>query len=235
MIRWQHPERGILAPAEFLLLLAGSDLEFLIGEWVIETALIQIEAWQAAGLDFGISVNVGARHLQRPGFVFCLEQLLGRHPQALAGRLELEILESAALDDLDQAAQVLTDCKALGVHFALDDFGTGYSSLSYFRQLPVETLKIDQSFVRNMLADAGDLGIVQSVIHLAQTFGRAVIAEGVEDLAYGEMLVNLGCLYGQGYAIARPMPADEMPAWLARWQFEKAWCQPGRLVPASKH
>ncbi|CAK0779437.1 diguanylate cyclase [Gammaproteobacteria bacterium] len=218
LIRWQHPERGLVAPDDFLPQLEGSDLEVPLGEWVIETALRQIAAWKTADLTLRVSVNISAHHLQQPNFKDRLQVLLGRYPEVSAGDLELEILESAALDDLKQASQILSDCKKMGVHFSLDDFGTGYSSLSYFRELPVETLKIDQSFVRGMLGNPDDHGIVESVIGLARIFNRAVIAEGVESPEHATALVELGCVHGQGYAIARPMPANDLLAWVARWR-----------------
>jgi EAL domain-containing protein (putative c-di-GMP-specific phosphodiesterase class I) len=137
--------------------------------------------------------------------------------------LELEILESAAIADMATAARVMTDCRALGVRFALDDFGTGYSSLAYFRTLPVDLIKIDQSFVRDMLHDADDHGIVQSVVYLAHAFHRPVIAEGVETLAHAASLLRLGCHLAQGYGIARPMPADQLQPWIAQWQQQRVW------------
>ncbi|CAK0755959.1 hypothetical protein CCP4SC76_2720003 [Gammaproteobacteria bacterium] len=218
LIRWRHPDRGLLEPVEFLSLVDDSDLEVPLGEWVIETALRQIAAWKTIGLILQVSVNISPNHLQQADFSDRLQGLLDRHPEVSAGELELEILESAALDDLKQASQILVDCKNRGVRFSLDDFGTGYSSLTYFRSLSVETLKIDQSFVRDMLVNPDDFGIVESVIGLARTFNRSVIAEGVENLAQVEALVKLGCVHAQGYAIAQPMPADDLPAWINRWQ-----------------
>ena len=223
LIRWQHPVRGLLSPAEFLPLLMGTELELALGDWVIESALHQIELWKAGGLALGVSVNVSANHLLRPNFVDHLKSALERHPTVAAGDLELEVLESAAIDDLGSASRVLSHCMALGVHFALDDFGTGYSSLAYFRKLPVGTLKIDQGFVRDMLDDPEDIGIIESVIALAKAFNRPVIAEGVETLEHGAMLVLLGCELGQGYGIARPMPPERLPAWVAQWQGEDVW------------
>ncbi|CAK0775308.1 diguanylate cyclase [Gammaproteobacteria bacterium] len=218
LIRWQHPERGLVAPGEFLPLVDGSDLEVPLGEWVIETALSQIAARASTGLALRVSVNISAHHLQQPDFTERLKILLSRYPEVSSDDLELEILESAALGDLKNASQILVDCKKLGVHFSLDDFGTGYSSLSYFRELPVEILKIDQSFVRGMLENPDDRGIVESVIGLARIFKRTVIAEGVESSAHATALIELGCVHGQGYAIARPMPADELPNWVAQWR-----------------
>lgn len=223
LIRWQHPERGLLSPGEFLHFMDGSELEILLGEWVIDTVLGQIARWHALGIECKVSANVSADHLLRDNFADRLRQLLARHPEVAPERLELEILETAALADMKKAVETITQCRKLGVQFALDDFGTGYSSLTYFLNLPVQLLKIDQSFVRVMLEDPGGLGIVESVVRLAQTFNRPVIAEGVETLEHGSMLLHFGCYLAQGYGISRPMPADQVLAWLDRWRQERSW------------
>lgn len=225
LIRWQHPEQGLLPPAAFLDKFNDTFREIELGEWVIQTALKQLENWQNKGLNLIVSVNISANHLLQANFTERLNALLNQYPSIKPHYLELEVLETAALDDMNQAVEVMTQCKALGVHFALDDFGTGYSSLSYFRRLPVDSLKIDQGFVRDMLVDSEDLTIVESVIRLAEAFNRAVIAEGVETLAHAERLVQLGCTFGQGYGIARPMPADKLIGWLAEWNEQSVWQQ----------
>jgi hypothetical protein len=149
--------------------------------------------------------------------------MLEHHPKVKPNKLELEILETAAMANMEQAVHTIISCRQLGVHFSLDDFGTGYSSLTYFRNLPVDILKIDQSFVRDMLEDPDDLGIVESVIQLAHAFNRPVIAEGVETLEHGAMLLHLNCQLAQGYGIARPMPAEQMPNWVEQWRNKAAW------------
>jgi diguanylate cyclase (GGDEF)-like protein/PAS domain S-box-containing protein len=223
LIRWQHPERGLLPPAVFLPLIEEHPLAIEIGEWVIDTALTQMALWHQAGLDIPVSVNIGAEQLQKANFVQRLREILALHPDIMPCCLELEVLETSALQDLTHVSHVIEDCRNLGVKFALDDFGTGYSSLTYLKQLPVSLLKIDQSFVRDMLDDPDDLAILQGVIGLANAFQRHVIAEGVETIEHGEMLLQLGCELGQGYGIARPMPADAMPDWSATWQPDPAW------------
>jgi diguanylate cyclase (GGDEF)-like protein/PAS domain S-box-containing protein len=227
LIRWQHPREGLLMPGDFLGDIEGSELEVSLGEWVIDTALRQLVLQAAdrtqvpAGL--GMSVNISPGHLLRADFPARLKQRLDAHPEVDAERLKLEILETAAISDFDQAKEVLTACRALGVRFALDDFGTGYSSLASFRTLPVDILKIDQSFVRDMLVDAGDMDIVDSVVKLSGAFHRSVIAEGIETPAHAALLAWLGCRHGQGYGIGRPMPAAAIPAWLAHWQAQPGW------------
>jgi len=223
LIRWQHPERGLLPPGVFLPIVDENALSVDLGEWVIASALRQITLWQAAGLNLPISVNISARHIQQADFAQRLEQLLHAYPDVAPAQLELEVLETHALKDTAQVSQIIKDCTALGVHFALDDFGTGYASLTYLKQLPVRLLKIDQSFVRDMLDDANDLAILDGVISLATAFGRQVIAEGVETSEHAMMLLRLGCDLAQGYSIARPMAAEDMPAWATHWQPDSAW------------
>lgn len=223
LIRWQHPERGLLPPAVFLPVIEEHPLAIEIGEWVIDTALTQMALWHQAGLDIPVSVNIGAGQLQKTNFVTRLREILAQHPDIMPCCLELEVLETSALEDLTHVSRVIEDCRNIGVKFALDDFGTGYSSLTYLKQLPVSLLKIDQSFVRDMLDDPDDLAILQGVIGLANAFQRHVIAEGVETIEHGEMLLQLGCELGQGYGIARPMSADAMPGWSATWRPDPAW------------
>lgn len=232
LIRWQHPERGLLAPAQFLPLIEDHPLAIAVGEWVIDTTLTQIAAWRAAGFDIPVSVNIGARQLQQADFVARLLEILARHPGVNPTSLELEILETTALEDVVQISQVIESCAQLGVNFALDDFGTGYSSLTYLKRLPVTTLKIDQSFVRDMLDEPDNLAILKGVISLAAAFKREIIAEGVETLAHGSLLLQLGCDLAQGFGISRPMPATDLPAWAAAWQPDPAWSrQPAALRP----
>lgn len=228
LIRWQHLERGLVMPKEFLPLIENHEFAYRLDAWVIDRALSHIVHWQTLGLQLKISINVSAHSLQSLNFVEKLQTALTRHIGVNPNLFELEILETEVLNDLHKTSKVIRACQALGVQFALDDFGTGYSSLSYLRHLPVQTLKIDQSFVRDMLDDANDLAIVRSVIGLAEFFNRAVIAEGVESIEHGNALMNLGCQLLQGYAIAQPMPADEFEQWLNHWQMPVEWQQSTR-------
>lgn len=223
LIRWQHPQNGLLMPAAFLPVIEDHPLIVEIGEWVIDTALSQIETWRAAGLEIPVSVNVSARQLQQSDFVARLQAQLATHPDIHPNDLEIEVLETSALDDLFRVSLVIQECSKIGISFALDDFGTGYSSLTYLKRLAVAMLKIDQSFVRDMLDDPEDLAILEGVIGLAGAFRRGVIAEGVETAEHGEMLLQLGCNLAQGYEIANPMPADQIPDWAATWQPPVSW------------
>jgi len=223
LIRWQHPERGLLPPAEFLSIIEDHPLSVDLGEWVINAALLQMAEWHDAGLDISVSINICVRQLQQSNFVERLIALMSAYPQITPGCLELEILETSALEDMNGVTQVIETCRKLGLKFALDDFGTGYSSLTYLKHLPVNMLKIDQSFVRGMLDNPDDVAILDGVLGLARAFRRQVIAEGVETIAHGAMLLQLGCELAQGYAIARPMPASALQAWSATWRPDPAW------------
>ena len=223
LIRWRHPERGLLPPGDFLPIIEEHPISVELGEWVIDAALNQITQWNAAGLDISVSVNVGARQLQQVDFTQCLAEMLAAHPQVRFGQLELEIVETSALEDVTKVSELMYACLAMGVNFALDDFGTGYSSLTYLKRLPADLLKVDQTFVRGMLEDSNDLAIVQGIVGLARAFRRQIIAEGVETAAHGALLLSLGCELGQGYGIARPMPAADLPGWAAAWRPDSTW------------
>ncbi len=223
LIRWQHPERGLISPAVFLPVIENHPLAIDVGEWVIDTALTQMKTWQSAGLHFPISVNVSAFQLQQIDFIDRLRALLAAHPEVKPSNLELEVLETSALEDLSLVSKVIHACRDIGVDFALDDFGTGYSSLTYLKRLPISKLKIDQSFVCDMLHDPDDRAIVEGVLSLAKAFSLQPIAEGVETIKHGEILLELGCELAQGYGIARPMPAIDLPAWAENWRPDPSW------------
>ena len=225
LARWQHPERGLLSPAVFLPLLQNTALEFTFDAWVVETALGLVRTLKASGLEFPISINIAAAHLQQPDFAAWMAEQLARHPDVAPSMLEMEITETAALYNIDLVAGTLGTLQTMGIRTSLDDFGTGYSSLTYLRRLPLHTLKIDQSFVQGMLGDSGDLAIVQGVVGLAHSFNYTVIAEGVETVDQGEKLLQLGCSLAQGYCVARPMPIDAFIEWAGQWQAPSSWRQ----------
>ncbi|MCP1444424.1 diguanylate cyclase (GGDEF)-like protein/PAS domain S-box-containing protein [Pseudomonas sp. GGS8] len=223
LLRWQHPQNGMVPPREFLPLVEDTDLIIDIGEWVMDQVLAQLHRWQQAGQGWPVSINIAARHFQRADFVDRLRRVLARHAQVAPHMLDLEIVESVAIENIQHVSACLQACQALGVQFSLGDFGTGYSSLSYLKRLRTQTIKIDKSFVRDILIDRDDLALTTAVIGLARAFGRQVIAEGLESLEHGELLLRLGCEVAQGYFIARPMPPAEVPAWVAGFVAPSQW------------
>jgi diguanylate cyclase (GGDEF)-like protein/PAS domain S-box-containing protein len=218
LIRWNHPEKGVLGPHTFLPAVEHDSLDIDIGRWVIKTAFEQSKHWLSSGYDIAISVNISPLHLQHPEFVSELQEVINQYPSFKPESIDFEVLESSALTDINLVSRVMTDCVQLGVSFSIDDFGTGYSSLTYLKQLPAKYLKIDQSFVRDMLIDSDDKAIVQGIIELAKVFKLKLIAEGVETPRHGELLMSLGNDIAQGYGIARPMPANDILTWLNKWK-----------------
>ncbi|MDW5376059.1 EAL domain-containing protein [Halomonas sp. HP20-15] len=223
LIRWQHPEDGLLLPGAFLPLIEDSVLELDMGEWVIDQALRQLQCWQREGIELPIHINISPTHLLTGDFIERLVSRLAHYPEIRPGSLKLEVLETAAMHDIGAALDAISQCQALGIDIAMDDFGTGFSSLTYLRQLPVDLIKIDQSFVRGMLIDPDDMAIVESVIYMAQRFGKPMLAEGVESLDHARALLTRGCQLAQGFGIARPMPAARLLGWLAQWPTRRDW------------
>ncbi|MCF7986407.1 MAG: EAL domain-containing protein [Methylovulum sp.] len=213
LIRWQHPERGLLAPMEFLPFVQETALEIPVGNWVIHQAITQILEWRVQGLMIEVAINITANHLQSIDFMSNLQNYFKLNPELTENSLQVEILETAALEDFGMVRTIISQAQKLGISFALDDFGTGYSSLTFLRNLPANTIKIDQSFVRNMLNDSSDQAIIKGIIALAEAFDREIIAEGAETLAHLQALADLGCHFAQGYGIAKPMPAHEFYQW----------------------
>lgn len=223
LARWFTPSGTMLMPSEFLPQIEHTDSIIQFGEWVILEALRQLGLWHEMGLDTRISVNIGARHLAQANFAERLKVLLERHPRVSPKRIMLEITETAVIEDINRVTQTMLKCKALGVSFALDDFGVGYSSLTYLRRLPVDIIKIDQSFVRNMLDDNEDLTLIAGVISLSREFDRQVIAEGVESADHGLQLLRMGCTIAQGFGISPAMAPEEVPIWVANYKLNERW------------
>jgi diguanylate cyclase (GGDEF)-like protein len=209
LIRWNHPTKGLISPFRFIPFIEESHLIITVGEWVIRSACFQNKKWQQQGLQpILVAVNVAVKQLLHPGFVDGVASAI--KDSGLESRwLELEITESAAMDDMKGTITVLHELKKLGVSLSIDDYGTGYSSLQYMKDFPVDVLKIDQSFVFNLLTSSKDAAIIQSTILLAHSFGLKVIAEGVETEAHQKYLAELGCDELQGYLFSRPVPVDE--------------------------
>jgi EAL domain-containing protein (putative c-di-GMP-specific phosphodiesterase class I) len=212
LVRWQHPQRGLVPPSEFIPVAEETGLIVRLGQWVLEEACRQSRRWQPQpdSRPLVMSVNLSARQFQQPSLIDGVKRALdlaGVDP----GSLKLEITESVVMQDVNAASATLQALAAIGVRVAIDDFGTGYSSLAYLKRFPIETLKIDRSFVNTIVDDVQDAAIVASVVALAKTLNLTVTAEGVESLSQQHRLIELGCDLGQGYLFGRPAPAAEEP------------------------
>jgi diguanylate cyclase (GGDEF)-like protein/PAS domain S-box-containing protein len=211
LVRWLHPKRGMVMPSVFIPMAEETGLILPLGKWVLHTACSQLLAWGKAAHTQGLSiaVNVSAREFRQPEFASQIIETLHR-TGANPSRLKLELTESLLLSDVQDAIRKMEQLKAIGVRFSLDDFGTGYSSLSYLKRLPLDQLKIDQSFVRDVLTDPNDAAIARTVVALAQSLGLAVVAEGVETAGQRDFLLANGCQAFQGYLFGRPVPVQEL-------------------------
>ncbi len=209
LIRWLHPERGLVSPAQFIPLAEETGLILPIGQWVLETACAQIKAWQQDVLtrDLVLAVNVSAKQFHQAEFVAKVQDAVQRHA-INPMRLTLELTESLLLDNIEDIIATMNALKEIGVRFSLDDFGTGYSSLQYLKRLPLDQLKIDQSFVRNLASDNSDKAIVRTIIAMAHSLNLKVIAEGVETEEQRQILLNKGCTHYQGYLFGKPVPIE---------------------------
>lgn len=223
LLRWQHPERGLLRPGQFLGQLRDPETDLKLGDWVLDSAITQMAAWREHGIEIPISINVSARQLQSPDFAQRVKQHLANFPSLNPASLEIEIHEANAMENVSRVSEHIRACRELGVRFSLDDFGTAYAPLTCLKHLPVEVLKIDQSFIRDALDNTDSLATIQSVIGLAAAYRRQVIAEGVESEAQGTALLQMGCELAQGNEIAQPMWANDVPAWIGARQTPLAW------------
>ncbi|PKO88558.1 MAG: phospholipase [Betaproteobacteria bacterium HGW-Betaproteobacteria-12] len=221
LVRWIHPEHGAIATGQFVALAERAGLMMPLTRWVLETAFRQSHSWHEAGIDCPLAVNLSAQDLRDPQLI---ERIAGLFATwAMPPRLiQFELTESALMEDPAGALETLLRLKELGVELFIDDFGTGYSSLSYLQKLPVDALKIDQSFVGSMLSNVGSAVIVRSTIELGHNLGLGVVAEGVESEALWNRLQLLGCDTAQGYFVSQPVPAEGLPAWLGKapWHSE---------------
>lgn len=215
LIRWEHPEQGLISPAKFIPVAEDTGLILPLGQWVLQTACAQLKEWESNPLtrDLTLAVNVSARQFRQPGFVKQVNEIIERtliNPL----RLKLELTESTVLDNISDTITKMHALKQIGVRFSMDDFGTGYSSLAYLTQLPLDQLKIDQSFVHNIGTKSTDAMIIQTIIGMAANLGIEVIAEGVETDAQHDFLSGAGCWLYQGYLFGRPVPVKEFTALL---------------------
>ncbi len=210
-MRWQHPMRGLVPPGEFIAAAEACGVIVPLGQWVMQTACQQLVAWAAtpARASWTIAVNVSAMQFRKPDFVSSVSQLL-THTGVNPARLELELTESQLVDDVPSVIAKMDALRELGVRLSLDDFGTGYSSLVMLKRLPLNQLKIDQAFVRDMLTNPQDAAIIRAIVSMGESLSLDVIAEGVETTAHRDALAALGCLHYQGYLFGRPQPANRL-------------------------
>jgi len=211
LLRWNHPQRGMVPPVEFIPVAEQAGLIIPLGQWVLAAACAQLVAWNGAAATrrLTIAVNVSARQFRHPEFTPQLLELL-RVSGANPYRLKLELTESMLLSDFEEVIVKMGELRSIGVNFALDDFGTGYSSLSYLKRLPLDQLKIDQSFVRDVLVDPNDAAIARTILSLARSLDLSVVAEGVETAGQRDFLLRCGCKAFQGYFFGRPVPVDNL-------------------------
>jgi EAL domain-containing protein (putative c-di-GMP-specific phosphodiesterase class I) len=210
LIRWIHPERGMVSPAHFIPLAEESGLILPIGKWVLETACNQIKLWEqhVHTRDLVLSVNVSAKQFRQTDFVVQVQTAIRIHA-INPTRLKLELTESMLVEDVEDTIATMNALSEIGVQFSLDDFGTGYSSLQYLKRLPLDQLKIDQSFVRDLAVDISDKAIVRTIIVMAQSLNLNVIAEGVETEEQRNLLMSKECKYFQGYLFGKPVPIEQ--------------------------
>ena len=219
LVRWEHPERGLLAPDQFIPLAESSGLIVPVGWWVMEEALGQAQRWHAGTgplASVTMNVNVSAIQLREPGFTDRLKEII-REARIDADLVCVELTESTLIDDAQSSLETVAGVSAAGVHVALDDFGTGYSSLTYLQRFPVDSLKIDRSFVSGLGTNPGDTIVVEAIIGMARTLGLATVAEGVETPEQRDELRALGCTFGQGYLFARPLAPRNLETLVDGW------------------
>jgi diguanylate cyclase (GGDEF)-like protein len=214
LVRWQHPRHGLIQPDQFLGLAEETGLIVPLTDWAIERALVQMQAWWARGTDLGVAINLSAQCLQDPKLPHTLRTLLATF-EGDPRRLKLEISETSLMADPGNAREILAELRAIGLRLSIDDFGTGYSSLAYLKQLPLDELKIDRSFIVGIAPDSEEVAIIRSTIELGHSLGLTVVAEGVESEAARAVLEEVGCDAGQGFYLGRPMTQKHLARWLA--------------------
>lgn len=219
LIRWNHPVDGLLGPGHFLGHIEYTEHANRVGQFVLTEAVRNLIGYQKQGLPYSLSVNLSPSHFLGDQFIDDLQAAVAPLKPALRHRLILELLETTALDDTEKVIKTLRECRALGVEVSLDDFGTGYSSLDYFRRLPTQEIKIDRSFVMDMNDDLEGEMVIKAILGLSKSFGRRVIAEGIETEQAHRRLIGLGCDLGQGFYYARPMPHDQALGWAQSFQW----------------
>jgi diguanylate cyclase (GGDEF)-like protein/PAS domain S-box-containing protein len=224
LIRWNHPDEGLKFPDSFLPIIDRNQTAMLeLGAYVFDEAFKQLSKWVDDGFDFMININVSSQELHEESFIETLAECFKKYPNVKPKNIELEILESSALENMELVGSVIKKVQDLGVSVALDDFGTGYSTLSYMKYLTVDTIKIDKSFIIDMLHDSSSLSILEAAIGLAEAFRCKVVAEGVESIEHGNMLIQLGCEVAQGYVASKALKADKAIEWVKNWSGIESW------------
>jgi EAL domain-containing protein (putative c-di-GMP-specific phosphodiesterase class I) len=222
LVRWQHPTRGLMPPGEFIPLAEQTGVMRALTDHVLDAALTQCASWRAAGLDLGVAINVSPATLFDEAWAARIPERLERFAVP-ATRLRIEITEDAIMLDPERSLAVVRSLAAAGIGVSLDDFGTGYSSLSLLKRLPVDELKVDRSFVRDVVGDTADAAIVQTAIDLGRRLGIRVVTEGVEDAATLDLVTTWGADAAQGFHLSRALPAEELEAWLASTSLRGSW------------
>lgn len=227
LLRLNDNEQGLIEPANFMHVLDDPQLARPIGRYVLDEALRRCQAWMREGISIPVSINISTRHLLHPAFFSDIDAVLDTYPDVMDVGFGIEVTETGPSMDHSHAKTVIEECRRRGIRVGLDDFGTGSASLSHIQKLDIEHIKLDQSFVRNILSDERNMAIAAGVITTARMLAKTVIAEGVETAEQGDLLASLGCHQLQGFSISRPMRADAVPAWVAGWVPPASW---GRLV-----
>ncbi|CCQ12797.1 diguanylate cyclase/phosphodiesterase (GGDEF & EAL domains) with PAS/PAC sensor(s) [Pseudoalteromonas luteoviolacea B = ATCC 29581] len=230
LIRWAHPTKNLLHPNDFIPIINMHPLAIELGNWVLDEVMQQVAKWNRIGFHTVVSVNIDSLQLDDPTFRERLLNKLAKATSIKPEQIELEILETNALEQIENVSQLIDELQKQHITFALDDFGTGYSSMTFLKNLPVSTIKIDKSFVQQMLSDPEQFIIVESIINLSKRFGRIVLAEGVESEFHGILLAALGCDIAQGFGIGKPMKVDHITKWLTQWRAPTSWLSVNRLL-----
>lgn len=223
LLRWKHPDRGLLKPAEFLSGLDNHPIALELGNWVLKNVLDTLKILFDNNFKVPISINMSSYQLKDSNFINNLNEILEDYPRYFTKYIIFEILETEALEDLKFVSKILTKCRQKGIVFSLDDFGTGYSSLTYLKELNTAEVKLDQSFIRDMLTKPKDLAILKTIIELCKLINRILVAEGVQTMIHGKLLFHIGLYKIQGYAIAKPMPFSKVINWLNTWKLDPEW------------
>ncbi|KTD10438.1 EAL domain-containing protein [Legionella hackeliae] len=225
LIRWHHPQKGLCYPEYFLPYVENNEVMNRLSSLIFDEVFNQLEEWLKQGIDLRISINVSAHELQQENFFNEIKTKMEQYGNRLNRNIELELLESAAVRDIKSVRKIISQFHEIDLRISLDDFGTGYSSLSYLRALQVDAIKIDQSFINEISSSPKVIAIIDSILHMAKRFNQSVIAEGVDSLEKGILLLKLGCVEGQGYFIGKPMPVSEFQSWMESWKAPPEWQQ----------